>query len=228
MQEPGDRPIFLVSDGRNFVPGQWTAPRPSPDCSATSVICPAVAARQAAAAGHDERDELGILLTHGILHLLGYDHAEPDEERLMFCLQGQLVAEMAPAPGSGRLRHDSPARIEGRAAARDFGRQISDRRPVELIHCAPRSSSSPRWSWSAHRAGATKVSRARGRRNSCRLGSGARDRLMIVVSDRSSGTSMSCSSHELYLRDVRCRPGDYRVHFIFFLIRRPARIVVAV
>jgi len=62
------------------------------------VICPAVAARQAEAAGHDLRDEIGILLTHGILHLLGYDHAEPDEERLMFGLQGQLVAEWRALP----------------------------------------------------------------------------------------------------------------------------------
>lgn len=57
------------------------------------VICPQVAQRQADAAGHSERSELGILLTHGILHLLGYDHAEPDDERLMFGLQGQLTAE---------------------------------------------------------------------------------------------------------------------------------------
>ncbi len=57
------------------------------------VICPTVAARQAQVAGHPQRAELGVLLTHGILHLLGYDHAEPEEERLMFGLQGQLVAE---------------------------------------------------------------------------------------------------------------------------------------
>jgi len=57
------------------------------------VICPSVAAKQADIAGHSPRDEQGLLLTHGILHLLGYDHAEPEEERLMFGLQGQLVAE---------------------------------------------------------------------------------------------------------------------------------------
>ena len=59
------------------------------------VICPAVARDQARKAGHSERDEVGLLLTHGILHLLGYDHAEPDEERLMFGLQTRLVGEWA-------------------------------------------------------------------------------------------------------------------------------------
>ena len=56
-------------------------------------IWPGVASKQGVAAGHGQREELGVLLTHGILHLLGYDHAEPEEERLMFGLQGQLVAE---------------------------------------------------------------------------------------------------------------------------------------
>ncbi|HQZ86415.1 MAG: putative rRNA maturation factor [Actinomycetota bacterium] len=57
------------------------------------VICPQVAHAQAEMAGHHTRHEVGILLTHGCLHLLGYDHAEPDEERLMFGLQNRLVAE---------------------------------------------------------------------------------------------------------------------------------------
>ena len=55
------------------------------------VLCPSVAASQAAAAGHGTDHELRILLTHGILHLLGYDHAEPDEEREMFALQKALL-----------------------------------------------------------------------------------------------------------------------------------------
>jgi probable rRNA maturation factor len=36
-------------------------------------------------------EEMLLLTTHGILHLLGYDHAEPDEEREMFELQRQLL-----------------------------------------------------------------------------------------------------------------------------------------
>ncbi|MEO6956944.1 MAG: rRNA maturation RNase YbeY [Antricoccus sp.] len=55
------------------------------------VLCPAVAITQAAAAGHPFEDELTMLTTHGILHLLGYDHMEPDEEREMFRLQGALL-----------------------------------------------------------------------------------------------------------------------------------------
>ena len=55
------------------------------------VLCPSVAAKQAADAGHATEEELLLLTTHGILHLLGYDHAEPEEEREMFELQRQLL-----------------------------------------------------------------------------------------------------------------------------------------
>lgn len=55
------------------------------------VLCPAVAERQAAKAGHSTADELRLLCTHGILHLLGYDHAEPEEHKKMFALQAELL-----------------------------------------------------------------------------------------------------------------------------------------
>lgn len=55
------------------------------------VLCPEVAAQQAAAAGHSADDELHLLTVHGVLHLLGYDHAEPEEEREMFALQARLL-----------------------------------------------------------------------------------------------------------------------------------------
>jgi len=55
------------------------------------VLCPSVAARQAADAGHTAEEELLLLTTHGLLHLLGFDHAEPDAEREMFELQRQLL-----------------------------------------------------------------------------------------------------------------------------------------
>jgi probable rRNA maturation factor len=55
------------------------------------VMCPTVAARQALGAGHATEEELLLLLTHGILHLLGYDHEEPAPEQEMFELQRTLL-----------------------------------------------------------------------------------------------------------------------------------------
>ena len=57
------------------------------------VLCPSVAERQAATAGHSTDAEIELLTVHGILHLLGYDHAEPEEHREMFGLQAQLLDE---------------------------------------------------------------------------------------------------------------------------------------
>ena len=57
------------------------------------VIAPAVAAQQAATAGHSINHEIFILATHGLLHILGYDHADPDEEKVMFALQEKIVKE---------------------------------------------------------------------------------------------------------------------------------------
>ena len=56
------------------------------------VLCPEVAERQAREAGHSFEDELHLLTTHGILHLVGFDHAEPEEHAEMFGLQGELLA----------------------------------------------------------------------------------------------------------------------------------------
>ena len=49
--------------------------------------------QQAAAAGHSLGHELALLTIHGVLHLLGYDHGEPDEEKEMFALQEQLLEQ---------------------------------------------------------------------------------------------------------------------------------------
>ena len=70
------------------------------------VLCPSVAAKQAQDAGHATDEELLLLTTHGILHLLGFDHAEPDEEREMFELQRQLLLTFLAGRGrpSERIR----------------------------------------------------------------------------------------------------------------------------
>jgi probable rRNA maturation factor len=56
------------------------------------VLCPQVAIAQAETAGHSSLDELLLLTTHGILHLLGFDHAEPDDEKEMFGIQREILA----------------------------------------------------------------------------------------------------------------------------------------
>jgi probable rRNA maturation factor len=70
------------------------------------VLCPAVAEEQARTAGHSTDDEIDLLTVHGILHLLGYDHAEPAAHKAMFDLQATLLAEWlgrddTPAPTTG-------------------------------------------------------------------------------------------------------------------------------
>ena len=55
------------------------------------VLCPSVARKQATQAGHAVGDEMLLLTTHGILHLLGFDHAEEAERREMFDLQRTLL-----------------------------------------------------------------------------------------------------------------------------------------
>ncbi len=64
---------------------------PGPALLGDVVLCPAVATDQAVGAGHSLDDELHLLTVHGVLHLLGYDHAEPGPEREMFRLQNELV-----------------------------------------------------------------------------------------------------------------------------------------
>ena len=62
-----------------------------PELLGDIVLCPQVAIGQAETAGHSTQDELLLLTTHGLLHLLGFDHAEPEEEKEMFGLQRQLL-----------------------------------------------------------------------------------------------------------------------------------------
>lgn len=57
------------------------------------VICWPVAQRQALQAGHATAQEVEVLLTHGVLHLLGNDHAEPQEAKAMFARQADLLQQ---------------------------------------------------------------------------------------------------------------------------------------
>ena len=101
MDEPGPTDVLSFpmdelrpgSDGDDAPPGLL----------GDVVLCPQVAAKQARQAGHSTAEELLLLTTHGILHLLGYDHAEPDDEKEMFGLQRKLLLTFL-ASRSGRER----------------------------------------------------------------------------------------------------------------------------
>ncbi|MEV8266431.1 rRNA maturation RNase YbeY [Microbacterium sp. NPDC076911] len=89
MDEPGPTDVlsFPMDELR---PGTEDQPTP-PGLLGDIVLCPQVAEGQAVAARHSTMDELVMLTTHGLLHLLGFDHAEPEEEREMFGLQRELI-----------------------------------------------------------------------------------------------------------------------------------------
>ena len=63
------------------------------------VVCPAVAAEQAPTHAGTLDDELALLVVHGVLHVLGHDHAEPAEARRMRAASALLEATTGrPAP----------------------------------------------------------------------------------------------------------------------------------
>ena len=93
MDEPGPTDVlsFPMDELR---PGTEDDPTP-PGLLGDIVLCPQVATAQAITAGHSALDEMLLLTTHGILHLLGFDHAEPDEKAEMFGIQGEILSAFA-------------------------------------------------------------------------------------------------------------------------------------
>jgi probable rRNA maturation factor len=64
------------------------------------VLCPAVAVEQAPSFSRTHEQEIELLTVHGLLHLLGMDHVTPDEERAMFTLTDELLAEFRAMAGT--------------------------------------------------------------------------------------------------------------------------------
>ena len=99
MDAPGSTDVLSVPMDE-LTPG--TPDKPTPQGMLGDIaICPQVAEVQAKNAGHSTQDEMLLLTTHGILHLLGFDHAEPEEKEEMFSLQRELL--------SGFTGKDAPA-----------------------------------------------------------------------------------------------------------------------
>jgi probable rRNA maturation factor len=113
MDEPGPTDVMsfpmddLAEESR-----RPDAPEMGPALLGDIVLCPEFAKAQARKASHSLRDELHLLTVHGVLHLLGYDHAEPEQEREMFGLQNRLLtqwqdARTSAAAREAQRRHDS-------------------------------------------------------------------------------------------------------------------------
>ncbi|MGB9375988.1 MAG: rRNA maturation RNase YbeY [Mycobacteriales bacterium] len=94
MGEPGPTDVLAFPmDELDFARGPGTEASEAPvSLLGDVVLCPEVAQRQASVAGHSTQQELHLLCTHGVLHLLGYDHADPETEREMFAVQSRLLA----------------------------------------------------------------------------------------------------------------------------------------
>ncbi len=93
MDEPGPTDVlsFPMDELR---PGSEDEPTPA-GLLGDIVVCPQVAVEQAEAAGHSALEEMLLLTTHGILHLLGFDHAEPEDEKEMFGIQRDVLLGFA-------------------------------------------------------------------------------------------------------------------------------------
>lgn len=70
------------------------------------ILAPEVIARQAPGFGNDPTDECRLMLVHGLLHLLGYDHIEDDEAEEMEAREDALLRELAVQRG------DDPSKVE--------------------------------------------------------------------------------------------------------------------
>ena len=82
-----------------------TPENPSSGMLGDIILCPPVAARQGADAGHSTLDELCLLTTHGILHCLDYDHGTAEEEAEMFGIQRSILEEFLGRPAPVETRH---------------------------------------------------------------------------------------------------------------------------
>lgn len=90
-----DRPTDVLSFAFNEAEG------PGAEVLGDIVISLPTAARQAAEHGHSVEDELWVLLVHGLLHLLGYDHQDAEEAAEMAAAEAKLLAGLRSGEGAG-------------------------------------------------------------------------------------------------------------------------------
>jgi probable rRNA maturation factor len=125
---PTDVLSFPMDELRPPQPGGTHGDRDEPGMSVMPgllgdvVICPQIAEAQARQARHSVDDEIDLLCTHGILHLLGYDHADPTEHAAMFGLQDRLLSSWRAEKLPPAADRDGAA--EGAADGSDGGQPL--------------------------------------------------------------------------------------------------------
>ena len=110
VDAPTDVLAFSQAEGEDFGAAEDECPL------GDVVISVETAERQAAERGHGLEEEIELLLAHGVLHLLGYDHERPEDENRMFARQSELLSgvgrhserseESRPRPGDSSLRSE--------------------------------------------------------------------------------------------------------------------------
>lgn len=85
---PTDVLSFPMDEIRSALPGS----EPEAGVLGDIVLCPEFIVPQALERGRSVEEELEFLVVHGMLHLIGYDHATPEEYEEMFALQDTLLA----------------------------------------------------------------------------------------------------------------------------------------
>lgn len=86
MDEPGPTDVLT------FPMDELRPNSPEPGMLGDIVLCPQVAIRQAESAHHSFTHEVSILGIHGLLHIVGYDHHNKEDEKEMFELQESIVS----------------------------------------------------------------------------------------------------------------------------------------
>ncbi len=105
----GDGPTDVLSFPLDAQPGEAAGPTAGPVLLGDVVICPAVAAEAAPSHAGTLDDELALLTVHGVLHVLGHDHAEPDQARRMRSAELDHLTRhhwRGPAPDAFRQEQD--------------------------------------------------------------------------------------------------------------------------
>lgn len=107
-------------------PGFNPSPEEAPTLLGDVVICPAVAHRNAPEHAGTYDDELALLLVHGLLHLLGLDHEDPEEAEVMEAKERELLGRHHGSVPAGAYHRAADEEARGAAEGSSAGGSEED------------------------------------------------------------------------------------------------------